>query len=334
MRPTAPSRPRPAPQRRGAPPLPAVDGFTEVVAGVADLAPWEAAADVLGWAVRQRGVAEAGELAFWGVDGAAETLTVGNPGADRGTLRLVRFRTPGPEVRPDADAWDTGGLFDANVRVRDLDAVLAGLGGLGWRPVTAPVRFVFGPFTVREALVRGPDGVVLALVEREAPPLEGWPHLRVASRLFNSTQTVRSLDAALAFYQGVLGFQTYLAHDGPSPPPGANVLGLDAETAQRVVRRVRIVHPAARNDGSVELIEFVGHPGRDLATRAARPGRGLLALRFPCGDVAALAERLAEAGHPPVAGPANVGGRPALAVHAPDGARLEFFQRPPAARAR
>ena len=302
-----------------------IGGFSEVVASVADLDAWRPVADALGWEVCARGRMSHDRARFWGVAGG-ETLTLGNPGADRGTLHLVRFDALGPEIRPDAPSWDTGGLFDTNARVLDVDAVTADLTGLGWRPITPPTRFAFGPFTVREVLMRGPDGVVLALIERESPPLSGWPNLRVASRLFNSTQIVRDLDAALAFYTDVLGFETYLEHEGPSPPPGANVLGLDAETAQRVVRRVRIVHPEAENDGSVELIEFVDWPGADHSARAVAPHRGLLALRFPCADVAALAARLAESGHPPAVAPMEVGGALALAVRAPDGARLEFFE--------
>ena len=300
-----------------------IGGFAEVVAYVRDLGAWEPVPTALGWTVRGRGGVSEAEQAFREI-GPARTVTLGNPGADRGTLRLVEIGDA-PETRSDADAWDTGGLFDTNARVRDVAAVTASLEALGWRPITPPTRFVFGPFTVQEALVRGPDGVVLALIEREAPPLEGWPHLRVASRLFNSTQTVRSLDRSLAFYRDALGFETYLEHEGPSPPPGTNVLGLDAETAQRVTRRVRIVHPTAENDGSVELIEFVDHPARDLAGRALQPGRGLAALRFPCADLDALEERLASHGHA-VVGPAEIDHRRGLAVHAPDGARLEFFQ--------
>ena len=304
-----------------------IGGLSEVVASVADLDAWRPVADALGWEVCARGRMSGERAEFWGA-GGGETLTLGNPGADRGTLHLVRFDALGPEVRPVAPSWDPGGLFDANARVLDIDAVTTDLTALGWQPITPPTRFVFGPFTVREVLMRGPDGVVLAFVEREAPPLDGWPGLRVASRLFNSTQIVRDLDAALAFYTDVLGFGTYLEHEGPSPPPGANVLGLDAETAQRVVRRVRIVHPEAENDGSVELIEFVDYPGANHSARAVVPNRGLLALRFPCADVAGLAAHLDEAGHAPTVGPMEVGGVLTLAVSAPDGARLEFYEGP------
>lgn len=321
---------------RGVPPR--VGGFTEVTAFVSDLADWTGALPAaLGWAVVRRGAVARARLAFWGVPTTAtgEEVVLGPPGADRGQLRLVQvsgvaLRRCRPEVAP----WHTGGLFDANARVRDIAAVYDALCALGWRGLTSPTRFVFGPFTVQEVLMEGPDGVVLAFIEREAPPLTGWPDLDVASRLFNSTQTVRSLDRALDFYVGVLGWKTYLTHEGPSPPPGANVLGLDAETAQRVTRRVRIVHPHAENDGSVELIEFVDHAGEDFGD-ADLPGLGLAALTFPCVDARALDAHLRAHGIVPIAGPVylpHADGRPVLhlAVTTPDGAHLHFVGSPDA----
>ena len=311
---------------------PPTGGFTDVTAFVSDLADWSGAfLDALGWTCLGQGAVDRDHLDFWGLppDATGERLTVGNPGTDRGRLHLVQLQGVRPRrARPDPAPWHTGGLFDAGARVRDVEAIYQRLTALGWRGLTTPTRFVFGPFTVREVLMEGPDGVVLAFVERESPPLEGWPHLQTASRLFNSTQTVASLDRALEFYVGVLGWRTYLEHEGPSPPPGANVLGLDPETAQRVTRRVRIVHPQGENDGSVELIEFVGYPGETFAERAGPPGLGLAALAFPCADVRALDAHLRARDHPPTAGPLAVGNRDALhlAVAAPDGARLEFFQ--------
>ena len=313
---------------------PPAGGFTDVTAFVTDLADWSGAfLDALGWTCLGRRAVSRARLGFWGLppDATGERLTVGNPGADRGRLHLVGLGgTHQQRARPNVAPWHTGGLFDAGARVRDVAAVHRDLAALGWRGLTAPTRFEFGPFTVREVLMEGPDGVVLAFVEREAPPLTGWPHLTTASQLFNSTQTVASLDRALDFYAGVLGWETYLEHEGPSPPPGANVLGLDPETAQRVTRRVRIVHPQGENDGSVELIEFVDHPGDDVSGRAGAAGLGLAALSFPCADVRALDVHLRARGHPPTAGPLAVDGAPdalRLAVAAPDGARLEFYER-------
>ena len=311
-------------------------GFTHVTAFVSDLDGWTGGVlDALGWACRWRGPVSREVLAFWNVppQASGELAILGAPGSDRGHLHLIQLRgVTQRRLRPRVAPWHTGGLFDANARVSDIAAVYQRLTALGWRGLTAPARFVFGPFTVREVLMEGPDGIVLAFIEREAPPLEGWPHLRGASRLFNSTQTVRSLDRAMAFYRGVLGWQTYLEHDGASPPPGANVLGLDPESAQRIERRVRIVHPQAENDGSVELIEFVGHPGEAFASDAAgAPGLGLAALTFPCADVRALGARLRAGGHAPFAEPRSLpdgsgGSRLVLAVRAPDGARLHFAQ--------
>ena len=59
-----------------------------------------------------------------------------------------------------------------------------------------PIEFNFGPFIVREWITRGPDGIVLAAIERVQPALEGWPQLRKLSRAFNATHIVPDIEAA------------------------------------------------------------------------------------------------------------------------------------------
>jgi catechol 2,3-dioxygenase-like lactoylglutathione lyase family enzyme len=193
------------------------------------------------------------------------------------------------------------------------------------------VQFTFGPYVVKEWIVRGPDGLSFALIERVKPELEGWPHLKEFSRTFNSTQIVRSMPAALHFYQNVLGFKTYLEHRGASKSPGPNVLGLPHNLSTKIPREVYILHPKGTNEGSVELLSFDGATGRNLADLATPPNIGLLMLRFPVADADLFAEHLRqhkiswvspvlEAQLPPY-GTAKL-----VATRAPDGTWLEFYQ--------
>jgi hypothetical protein len=182
-------------------------------------------------------------LAAWGLGPGvtAQQVLLGNPGTERGFVRLVRFEGADQvQIRPNAQTWETGGILDFNVRVADMARKAGQVQAAGWIGHSDPVRFSFGPYTVVEWIPVGPDGVSLAMIERVAPPLEGWPALREFSRTFNSTQVVRDLDAALAFYGGVLGFQPYLEARSTTPSPGENVLGLPWEMAQQVNRRVWI----------------------------------------------------------------------------------------------
>jgi catechol 2,3-dioxygenase-like lactoylglutathione lyase family enzyme len=309
--------------------------FREAVFSVADI---EAASrvyrEVAGWEEVCRGKASAEQARFWSLepDQAIEEVVLRNPGDREGWLRLVRF--PGAEqqvIRSNAQTWDTGGIFDVNVRVLDLERKFAQLEERHWQAYGDPVEFQFGPFRVKEVLPRGPDGVVFALIQRLEPPLEGWPNLRHFSHLFNSSQIVRDLDASLSFYVDKLGFEIYLEHEGASPEPGPNVLGLPHNIAAERPRRVVIVSPDGTNRGSVELLQFVGVTGRDFSDRAVPPNRGILMLRFPVSDLAAYHRQLVERGVSPVAGPADLmlepyGRAKILAVRSPDGAWLEFME--------
>jgi catechol 2,3-dioxygenase-like lactoylglutathione lyase family enzyme len=312
-----------------------VGPFREAVFSVSDLE--EASRvyrEVAGWEEVYRGEASAEQARFWSLepDRPIEEIVLRNPGDREGWLRLVRF--PGAEqvvIRSNAQSWDTGGIFDVNVRVLDLERKFAQLEEHHWQAYGDPVEFQFGPFRVKEVLPRGPDGVVFALIQRLEPPLEGWPNLRHFSHLFNSSQIVRDLGESLSFYVDKLGFKVYLEHEGASPEPGPNVLGLPHNIAAERPRRVVIVSPDGTNRGSVELLQFVGVTGRDFSDRAVPPNRGILMLRFPVSDLTGYHRQLLERGVPLVAGPAELVLEPygrvkILAVRSPDGAWLEFMQ--------
>jgi catechol 2,3-dioxygenase-like lactoylglutathione lyase family enzyme len=312
------------------------DGFHEVVFSVSDL---EGAArfyqDVAGWDVVYLGSGDPNLAKFWGLPGdqLIRQALLKNPGDESGFLRLVAF--PGAEqkqMRSSAQTWDTGGIFDVNVRVLDVHEKFAELRKRGWQFYSDPIQFTFGPFVVWEVLAKGPDGVVFAMVERVQPPLEGWPNLRQLSHIFNSTQIVADFDTSLEFYRDKLGFKIYLEHEGPSKEAGPNVLGLPHNLATEISRKVVILSPDGTNAGSVELIGFDGLTGADFSDLAAPPNLGILALRFPISDLAAYRLRLAAHGVVPVNGPSTVDIEPygeveVMTIRAPEGAWLEFYQK-------
>lgn len=311
-----------------------ISGWREAVLSVRNLDRWAATLAAVGrWEVAWRGAADPRLADAWRLPESAriDEMLLRNPGTDRGFVRLVRITgVPQQPIRSNGQTWETGGIFDLNVRVTDVAARFAELQARDWQGYADPIRFTFGPFVVREWLGRGPDGIVFALIQREQPPLEGWPLIRGFSRSFNSTQIVSDLDASLDFYVGLLGFEVYVETEGPSPAPGPNVLGLPYELAAEISRHTVIVDPAGRNEGSVELIEFDGISGRDFAERARPPNLGVLALRFPVDDLPALAKRLADRNWPlearsrlalPPYGEVEL-----LALRGPNGEWLEFFE--------
>jgi len=310
-------------------------GFHEVVFSVSDL---EEATnfylEVAGWEVAGQNEAAAELAGYWGIDPdyTIHEILLKNPGTDSGFLRLVAIPDADKEqIRSSAQTWDTGGIFDVNTRSLDIHKKFDQFRRHGWQATSDPIQFTFGPFVVWEVLLKGPDGVVFAVSERVAPPLEGWPNLRELSHIFNSTQIVADFETSLAFYRDALGFKIYLEHEGPSTKPGPNVLGLPHNLASEIPRKVVILSPDGSNAGSVELIAFDGATGTDFSERAKAPNLGILALRFPVTDLEAYRQRLADHGVVPVNGPSTFTMEPygeveIMTIRSPEGAWLEFYQ--------
>ena len=313
---------------------PVAGGYQEAVFSVSDADEWVALfEEIAGWEVLHDGVTDPALLAGWQLPDAASAreIVVGNPGTERGFVRLLQFSgVEQRQIRSNAQSWDTGGWFDVNSRILSMDQKFAELQARDWQAASDPVEFTFGPFVVREWLARGPDGIVVALIERVQPPLEGHPNLREMGRLINATQIVPDIAAARTFYIEKLGFKTYLDHTGASKSPGPNVLGLPHNIAAEVVRHVSIVHPDAVNEGSVELLQFDGATGADLSAQAVPPNLGVLMLRFPVGDMTAFAEHIEAMNIETAMTPRHIvlppyGDVTMMAVRGPGGVWIEFF---------
>ena len=312
-----------------------ISGWSEVVQSVSDLEQHRRfLEEVAGWTLLSNGQVDSSILAAWGLDSSvtARQAMMGNPGTERGFIRLVQFSGADQlQIRSNAQSWESGGILDINVRVRDMDANFREFQGYGWQAHSDPVQYAFGPFEVKEWITTGPDGLSFALIERMKPELEGWPQLRDISRAFNSTQVVSDMPSALHFYRDVLGFQKYMYWKGVSQEAGPSVLGLPLELTTQIEREVWILHPEGVNDGSIELLQFHGLSGRDLAPNAVPPNLGILMLRFPVDNLDALINRLKES-DVDLQGPASStrlepwGESRQISVRAPDGAWLDFYE--------
>lgn len=311
-----------------------IGGYHELVIVTEDRRKWVGDfARIAGWELKGEGSVDPGWLTHWGVEGSAKFALIGNPGTERGFVRIIEFAgDPAPLIRPNDQAWDTGGLFDFNMRVTDMAAARKELMAAGWSAASDPVEFTFGPFVVKEWIPRGPDSVRIAVIERIEPPLEGWPHLRKFSRAFNATMVVPDIEAARRFWLLGVGFIPYLNHKGTSEEPGPNVLGMPHNIAAEVEREVAILHPYGLNEGSIELLEFQGLTGADFSARTGMPNRGLARLRFPARGLAELRNRLEGMGYAvtnlaeglPISG---IGSVNVFTATAPGGSQIEFFEK-------
>lgn len=308
-------------------------GYHELLIVTADRSAWlESFVPIAGWEVRESGTVDEGWLSLWGVDQSAAFTVIGNPGTERGFIRLIEFDgEPTDFIRPNGQSWDTGGLFDFNMRVADMDATRRALMDAGWTGASEPIEFSFGPFVVKEWLPRGLDGVRLAVIERVRPPLEGWPNMKKFSRAFNATMIVADIEDARRFWRDGMGFQPYLDHKAPSKQAGPNVLGLPHNLATDIVRDVSILHPDGKNEGSIELLAFEGARGSDFSGRTDMPNRGLARLRFPAEGLAEVREYISNLGYPvtdivsglPISG---VGTVDVFVATAPGGTKIEIYE--------
>jgi len=311
------------------------NGFQEIVGLVADA---QASADRLkaatGYAELARGPVESGALALLGVVGGGEEVLIGHPQAGRGHIRLIALSDAAEAglMREGGQAWDTGGIFDVNLRALPaIDALQRAFVAQGF-VASAPITdWDFGTLAVREVVNRDADGLCIAVMERVRPPLQGYEGLRgPASWVFNSTQIVPDFDAARAFYRDVLGWLPVQETDGPAAQAsGLNCMGFPVGLAAGIGMRIGIYHPQGRMEGSVEIIQF-GVKGLDFSGDGP-PARGWACLRFAVGDVLDFAAR-ARGGGCRVIGPVELDWRPhgrhrAVAAITPWGARLEAFER-------
>lgn len=275
------------------------DGFHEASGIVHDLDDSIARlCGVFGYSLIWRGNAARATLDLMGIPpgmDAVEAL-VGDPAQQRGYVRLFAF--PGHDtgvMRDGGQPWDHGGIFDINIRslgpIEPLHQAMTRAGFACFAPITA---WDFGALSVKEVVERDADGLAIAMMERIAPPLEGYEHVKgKASYVFNSTQVVPSFDAARAFFVDTLGWlpvqETRWKHED-----GLNCMGLPLDTARERELRVGIYQSNGRNEGSVEILEYGGE-GRDFSA-AAPPDRGWAALRFPVADPAHFIATAAQGG--------------------------------------
>lgn len=312
-----------------------IGGFSEAVVVVTDPVPHFAAwIDVGGWQLRHEGACDQAQLDAWGCAGeSGREWLLGHPDCSSGYVRLVQLEhgAARPQIRADDQCWDSGGIFDLNVRVPAVAPAAAALRQRGWHGASPPHQWDFGAVNVREWLAKGPDNVRLAVIERVAPPLQGFGHMKSMSQVFNSSQIVRDMDVALAFYCGVLGFRSTYRYVDAALPAGPNVFGLPGSMAGQTGLHINIVHPQGKMEGSIELVTLPGARGRDMAHDARPPNPGLAALRLPVQGMAAFEAHLADCGLAPQYAARSVALAPfgqvrMLGLRAPDGAWLEFYE--------
>jgi len=111
-----------------------------------------------------------GALALMGVapGTAAQEIVLGHPQATRGDIRLMQFAGgPRGRMRDGGQAWDTGGIFDINIRaLQDIEPLHRAMSLAGFVSPAPITDWDFGPLSVREVVGNDSDGLAVALMER------------------------------------------------------------------------------------------------------------------------------------------------------------------------
>lgn len=312
-----------------------IHGFKEVIFSIRDIERDLALYSKLGgWTHDSIQTLSESQLAFWNLSSETKghTAVLKYPGRENGLVRLVSFKNvPQKHIRAHSQSWDTGGIYDVDIRVLDIQKKMEEFQYHGWSGYSAIEEYHFNEFHVSEILIKGSEDIVFALIQRHAPTLEGYPMLKEMSHVFNSSQIVKSLDETKSFYIDKLGFKVYSEYEGKNGDVGPNIFGIPYNVYPDVVRKISILSPDGKNEGSVELVELEGLSGKDFSQDAIPPNLGILTLRFPVVKLASYAESLISKGvhiekHITQVDIDPYGLVNMLALKSPDGVWLEFME--------
>ncbi len=314
---------------------PPVKGFQEVVFSVSNLKRWiDFFQDICEWKLISRNVSSNSLKKSWHLDDTVEIeeVVLQNAGDHEGFVRLVQFNNvEQKQIRSAANIWDTGGIFDINMRTPDMDTFYRELQNEGWNGYTNPYRYTFSKYDVSEVLMKGPDGITIAFMQRFAPPLIGFEHMKKTSRIFNSSVTVRDMDASHKFYVEQLGFHMFFQTPGTNRKGGINVVGIPPNINQDITLPIDIVRPDINGTGSIEYLKTNELTGADYASVAKPPNLGILMYRFPVRDADTYALNLKKKGLQLNSDVQTItiepyGNLKIFSVRSPDGVWIEFIE--------
>ena len=275
------------------------NGFQEVVVLVAESQrSAQRLQAIFGFEILATAAVQPAALALLGLDPAwtAEEILLGDAAQQRGYIRLISVQGQRlPVERDGARAWDSGGIFDFNIRalrsIEDVQSKMTDHGFVGHAPIT---HWQFGPLDVKEVVLSDADGLCIALMQRLAPPLTGYEHVAgPVSYVFNSTQVVRDFDAARAFFVDHLGWQV-VQETTMKQSQSVNCMGLPLDVARDREMRIGIYQANGKMEGSIEIIAY-DVEGLDFSDAPAA-SRGIKAVRLPLSDPQAMLDKAEAAG--------------------------------------
>ena len=268
--------------------------------------------------------------ALYGLEAAAREVLLATPGAELGWLRLVA--TPHPERRV---APLDSRPFAIDFYTTDIERSVAAASQAGAH--TSPiVTHQFGPLSIREVEVRGPDHLIVTLLGLDVrrPSLLDREPDRLHSELHSFVWSVEDIDRLLPFWSGQAGLETTTDATFESAELGV-LLGVEGPGRARPVKaRLVVLADTEAQPARLEMIEFLAarRPGEEAAGYLTLPlAAGLHAPAFTVPDLEAAMAPLAGARFGDVVevdSAVHPGGRGVTAV-APGDLRFELWQEIP-----
>ena len=200
----------------------------------------------------QSALPAAAAAALYGMDHEAGETVLTVPGAELGWLRLVDTVI----MARNYGTLDSR-AFAIDFFSTDLDHSVAMATEAGHH-VSHVASYEFGPITIREVEISGPDGLIVTLLESpvKRPTILDQEPDRLHSELHALVWSVTDMEAKLPFWQQTVGFETVTdaTFEGEEM---AKVLGLPGKT---IKARLAVMCDAESNPARLEMIEFLGEP--------------------------------------------------------------------------
>ncbi|MDJ0747788.1 MAG: VOC family protein [Xenococcaceae cyanobacterium MO_167.B27] len=240
-------------------------------------------------------------------------------------LELIEFKPhSGKCIRTDANTWDYG-LFTIAFRAKDVDAAYDYFKQKGYKFICPPITYTFswGPVTVKEAIMLGPDETPIVFIERLSEPkpvIKGDFGI-----MLDSSQVVEDMEEITKFYADILGLTTIFDQVLPQGMID-DILNLPTGTESRMAF---ITQPESKTP-ALEFIQC-SVKGKYLSDVAKPPNLGIFAIAFATDDLSALIEKLQKHSIKILSEPVEISTFDhkqvrAIVVEAPNGVNIQFFE--------